>query len=238
MERAINSLKKTARLSGLLYLVMGVTAAYGIMYVPLRIFIRGDAAATFENLLAKELLFRTGIVSHLVSQTVFVFLAVTLYRLFRDVDEFAAKAMVALVIVQVPIGFIMESFNITSLLIAKGEVLNTLGPEKARDWAMTFLTLNRNAVAPLEIFWGLWLIPLGRLVYRSGFMPRILGVLLTLGGAAYILDSFTLLLVPGYRAYVSRPAMAAFAVAEISMILWLSIKGVTVKEAPSVEGPN
>lgn len=230
MGKVTNSLKKTARLAGLLYLVMGVTAAYGIMYTPLQIIIRGNAAATFENLLAKEFLFRTGIISHLVSQTIFLFLALTLYRLFRNVDEFAAKAMVALVIVQVPIGFIMESLSITSLLIAKGEVLNALEPEKARDWAMIFLGLNRNAVVPLEIFWGLWLIPLGQLVYKSGFMPRILGVLLIVGGAAYILNSFTFLLLPGYRAFVSRPAMAAFAVAEISMILWLLIKGVNEEQ--------
>jgi len=226
MERITNSLKNTARLAGLLYLVMGVTAAYGIIYVPTRIITRGDAAATLENLLAHEFLFRTGIISHLVSQTVFLFLALTLYRLFRKVDGFAAKAMIALVIVQVPIGFIMESFNITSLMIAKGEVLSAFDPVKAQDWAMVFLSLNRHAVVPLEILWGLWLIPLGQLVYKSDFMPRILGVLLMIGGAAYILDSLTFLLLPSYRTFVSRPAMAAFAIAEISTILWLLIKGV------------
>lgn len=226
MEAETDSLRKTARLAGLLYLALGITGAYAIMYVPSQIIVRGDAAATANNLIANEFLFRSGIVSHLICETLFVFLALVLYRLFKQVNEHEAKLMVALVIVQIPIVFLIESFNITSLMILKGEVLKGLELEQKQDFAMLFLNIRRYGMLTLEIFWGLWLIPFGQLVYKSRFIPRILGVLLVIGGIAYVTDSFTFMLFPSYRSFVSPYAIVAFSIAELSIILWLLIKGV------------
>lgn len=226
MAEATNSLKKTARLAGLSYLLLVITFPYGIMYVPSKIMVRGDAVATANNILANEFLFRTGIAGHLISQVIFAFLALVLYRLFKQVNEHQAKLMVALVIVQIPIAFLIEAFRITSLMILKGEVLKALEPEKLADMAMMFLKIHGYGISTIAVFFGLWLIPLGQLIYKSGFMPRILGVLLIIGGIAFTIDGFTFVLFPNYRAFTSLPALIFSALGEVSTMLWLLIKGV------------
>lgn len=230
MEQTIDSLKKTARLAGFLYLIMGLTAFYGIMYVPKQIIVQGDAAATANNILANELLFRTGIAGHLISVTLFLCLAFVLYRLFKQVNEHLAKLMIALVIVQVPIVFIIETFRITSLLILKGEVLKVLEPVHLQNLAFLFLKVHGYGIMTLEIFMGLWLLPFGQLVYKSGFIPRILGVLLIIAGISYTIDSFTFILFPNYRVFTQLPALTFSGIGEISILLWLLIKGVKVQK--------
>ena len=166
----IESLKNTARTAGLFYFILAITAAYAIMYVPSQIIVRGNAAVTTGNMIANEFLFRTGIVSHLISETLFIYLVLVLYRLLKGINERRAKLMVALVLVQIPIVFLIESFSITSLMIAKGEILQSFSVEQRQDMAMLFLKIHGSSVAILEIFWGLWLIPLGQLIYKSGII--------------------------------------------------------------------
>lgn len=223
----MNPLKKTAHIAGVLYLILAITGAYSMMYVASQIFVPGDAAATAKNILANELLFRSGIVSQLVSQSLFVFLVLALYRLLKEVNEHQAKAMVALVLVAVPVAFLLETFNAISLLILKGEVLKTLDIQEKQDFAMLFLKMNGYGTTIVEIFWGLWLIPFGQLVYKSGFIPRVLGVLLIVGGISYVLESCTVLLFPDYRSTISQVTMVAAALGEFLIILWLLVKGVS-----------
>ena len=144
----------------------------------------------------------------------------------NSVNERQSKLLVALVIVQIPAVFIMEAFNITSLMIFKGEILKTFELSQRQDLAMLFLKINDYGSLPLEMFWGLWLIPFGQLVYKSGFIPRILGILLITAGIAYMIDSFISLLFPSYRAFVHQPTLLFVAIGEISIMLWLLIKGV------------
>ncbi len=228
MENKIYSLKKTARLAGLLYLFLIITGVYIIMYVPSKIMAEGDAVATAKNILSNELLFRTGIIGDIISNTIFVFLVLVLYRLFKQVNEHRAKLMVALVIVQIPVVFIMEALNITSLMIFKGEILKTFELTQRQDLAMLFLKINEYGTLALEMFWGLWLIPFGQLVYKSRFIPRILGIFLIIAGIAYMIDSFISLLFPSYHAFVNQPTLLLVAIGEISIMLWLLIKGVAV----------
>ena len=187
--------------------------------------VRGDAVATANNILANEFLFRTSIISDIISNTIFVFLVLVLYRLFKQVNEHRAKLLVALVIVQIPAVFFMEAFNITSLMIFKGEILKTFELTQRQDLAMLFLKINDYGGLTLEMFWGLWLIPFGLLVYRSEFIPRTFGVLLIIAGFAYMIDSFISLLFPSYRAFVNQPTLLFVAIGEISIMLWLLIKG-------------
>src|SRR4030066_2234672 len=209
MEEKTTSLKKTARIAGLWYLLLAITGAYSIIYVPTKIMVRGDAVATANNILANEFLFRTGIISDIISSTIFVFLVLVLYRLFKQVNERQAKLMVALVIVQIPAVFIMEAFNITSLMILKGEILKTFELTQRQDLAMSFLKINDYGTLPLEIFWGLGLIPFGLLVYKSGFIPRFLGVWLIINGFAFLPISFPGLLLTRYEDVVSNIAFPA-----------------------------
>lgn len=225
-----SSLKKTARIAGVLYLLLVITGIFGIMYIPSQIIVAGDSVSTAKNIISNELLFRTGVFNDIISNTIFLFLVLVLYRLFKDVNENQAKLMAALVIVQIPFVFFMEAFNITSLMILKGEILKTFELSQRQDLAMLFLKINEYGTLPLEMFWGLWLLPFGLLVYKSVFIPRVLGILLIIAGIAYMLDSFISLLFPSYSAFVNRPTLLLVAIGEISITLWFLLKGVKSEE--------
>jgi hypothetical protein len=230
MEQAHDSLKQTARTAGLLYLLLAISAPYGIMYVSSQVVVRGDAVATASNIVEHEFLFRTGIVSHLFSQVMFVFLALVLYKLLKAVNTHLARIMVALVIVQIPIVFLLETLKFTSMMVFKGDALAGMPTEQAQNLAMMLLRSHGYGINILAIFFGLWLVPLGRLFYLSGFMPRILGVLLIVAGVGYTIDSLTFLLAPAYRGFTNTPALTLSGLGELSTLFWLLIKGVKTPE--------
>ena len=120
----------------------------------------------------------------------------------------------------------MDALSITSLMLFKGEILKTFELSQRQDLAMLLLKTNDYGTIALEMFWGLWLLPFGQLVCKSGFIPRILGVFLILNGIAYIIHCFTRLLLPGYQTLVSQFAIPFWTLGEISIMLWLLIKGV------------
>lgn len=224
MENEIASLKKTARLAGLLYFFWTLTGLYGLMYLPSQTIVKGDAVATANKILANEFLFRTGIINDLISSILWVFMVLVLYRLFKQVNERQAKLLVALVIVQIPVVFIMGAFNIATLMIVKGEILKTFELNQRQDLAMLFLKIGDYGNLTLEMYWGLWLFPLAILIYQSRFLPRFLGVWLIITGITYVVLSFTGLLFPEYYATLfkfSFPAMLG----ELAFMLWLLIMG-------------
>ena len=205
-----------------------------MFYVPSQINMRGDAVTTAQNILSNEFLFRTSIVNNLISCTLWVFMVLIFYRMFKQVDERQAKLLVALVIVQIPTVFIMEAFNITSLMIYKGEILKTFELTQRQDLAMLFLKINDYGVLTLEAFWGLWLFPLGILVYRSRFLPRFLGVWLIITGFFYLGLSFTSIMLPQYKDMVLNSVFALPAeIGEVALMLWLLIKGAKMQTANS-----
>lgn len=230
MEMNSGLLKNISRIAGILYLFLIITGVFGVMYLPSQILVTGDTVSTAKNIISKELLFRTGVLNDIISNTIFLFLALVLYRLLKSVNEHQAKIMFALVIVQIPFVFIMEAFNITSLMILKGEVLKTFEINQRQDLAMLFIEINNYGTLSLEMFWGLWLLPFGILVYKSEFIPRIFGILLLVGGFAYIFDSTIGILIPSYSSFVKYPTLLLVAIGEVSITLWLLIKGIKTKE--------
>lgn len=230
------SLKKTARIAGLLYLIWIITAIYDLLYVQSHSIVMNDAVGTANKILANEFIFRTGIINGIISSIVWLLIGLTLYRLFKKVNEYQAKLLVALVIVQIPAIFFMEALNITTLMLFKGHILKTFELSHRQDLAMLFLKITDYLTITLEMFWGMWLFPFGVLVYRSGFIPRILGVFLIFNGLAYVIHCFTHLLLPNYQAIVFQIATPIWTVGEISIMLWLLIKGVksTIKQTESV----
>lgn len=226
MEESVNALKKTARLAGLLYLIWVITGIYGIMYVPSKTIVPGDAGATAHKIIANEFLFRTGILNDLISITIGVYLLLVLYRLFKQVNKRQARLMVILLIVTFPVGFIMDAFNMTTLMLFKGEVMTTFEISQRQDLAMLFLKISGYGTIILEMFWGLWLLPFGLLVYKSGFIPRVLGIFLIVNGISYIIHCSTHLLLPDYQELVFKFSMPLWILGEISIMLWLLIKGV------------
>ena len=118
----------------------------------------------------------------------------------------------------------MDAFNITSLMIFKGELLKTFELSQRQDLAMLFLKINDYGTLTLEMFWGLWLFPLAILVYRSRFLPRFLGVWLIINGSALLALSFTSVLLPQYKDMLSNITFPAL-FGELAFMLWLLIKG-------------
>ena len=226
----MNSHKKTARLAGALYFIWVIAGLYGFFFLPSQTVVKGNAAATANKILANELLFRTGIVNDIITNTLWVFIVLILYRLFKQVNERQSRLMVALVLVQVPAVFFMGALNIASLMLFKGEILKTFEVAQRQDLAMMFLKFNGYGSLILETFWGLWLFPFGYLVYKSGFIPRIFGIFLILNGVAYVIHSFTSLLFPDYQATVRLFAFPFWILGEISIMLWLLIKGVRAQQ--------
>jgi len=225
MKEKITSLKKTARVAGMLYLAIVFTSLYAHIYVPLQIWVNGDAAATGNNILANEFLFRACVVVSLVEVIILLFLALVLHRLFKQVNDHLARLMVALAGVQIPIAFVLGAFKLTSLMILKGEVASTFSTAQLPDMAILFLEITRYGGITLELLSGLWLFPFGMLVYRSRFIPRVFGVLLIIAGIGYTVDSFTFMLIPNYHAYTQVAALLFSGIGELSIILWLLIKG-------------
>lgn len=222
----MNSTKKTARIAGLLYLVNGVTGFFSIIYIPSRLIVSGNAAATANNILASERLFRLGIVSELICAAEFVLLLWVLYRLLGAVSKAHASLMVILGLLQIPIMFVNALNEIAALSLLRGaNFLSVFDQPQRQALAMQFLNLHEEGFVVAGIFWGLWLFPFGILVYRSCFLPRILGVLLIAACFGYLAQSLTSLLLPSYEDVVYRFAGIALTLAEPAIILWLLIRG-------------
>ena len=222
----LDSLKLTARRAGLLYLGMALTGLFGIMYVPSTLVVPGDATATAENIKGNEMLFRAGIVSSLLCQTLFIFLALQLYNLFKSVNQSKARLLVGLVIASVPVAFInMLNQSVALILLSGADFLGVFEAPEINAMVMLFLKLHTEGVAITEIFWGLWLFPFGYLAYHSGFIPRIFGILLIVNCVAYAINSLTHLLFPQLQAIVGNILAVPLAVGEFAMMFWLLIKG-------------
>ncbi|RZJ52922.1 MAG: DUF4386 domain-containing protein [Flavobacterium sp.] len=218
--------KKTARKAGLLYLLIAITGVFGIMYVPVQLFVTSDINLTAKNILDHELLFRFGILSSLICQTTFVFLALTLYNLFKDVNAHLARTLVALVIVGVPIAFLIIFNEYYILLILKEKFMTNFSSIEQNSLAMLSLKMYGKGNVLIGIFWGLWLLPFGQLAYRSNFIPKIFGILLIVGGTAYLIDATTFILFPDYHPVTGMLVGITSSIAEFAMIFWLLAKGV------------
>ena len=217
--------KHAARRAGWWYLAMSIPAPFGLIYVPGRLIVRGDAAATAEHIRASETLFRLGSVSVLLSAFVFIFLVLALHRLLRSVGPRDAMLMVILVLVQTPIAFLDEANWFMAGALERGaDFLDVFSQPQREALAMVFLRLHTQGTYITEIFWGLWLLPFGRLVFRSGFLPRWIGGWLIVNGIAYVVVALIGLLAPPLynRAFsLAFPLMLG----ELATILWLLIVG-------------
>jgi hypothetical protein len=193
--------------------------------VPSKLIVRGSPAATAQNIATSETLFRLGIAAELIGQALFIFVALALYYLLRDVNPRQAFLMLVLILMAIPMAFLNEVNAMAALALVRGaDFLAAFERPQREALAMLFLNVHGYAFDVVEIFWGLWLFPLGMLAYRSGFIPRILGVLLIANGVTYPVNSFTALLLPQYERIVSR-SMMPFAFGELVFMFWLLIMG-------------
>ena len=229
----MSSIKKTARFAGLLYLLASIPAPFSLIYVPRTLIVPGNATATASRILASEPLFRLGIASEVITAVAFLFVVLALYRLLEGVHKPMASLMVTLFAISVPISCLNALNNIAALTLFRGAgFLSAFTRPQLDAFAMLFLRLHGSGLVVASIFWGLWLFPFGVLVYRSGFLPRILGVLLVINCFGYLIPGFTTVLLPRYGDVVCRIALPAL-FPEIAIALWLLIRG--AREQPLAE---
>jgi hypothetical protein len=217
--------KNPGRFAGLLYVSASILGFFAMAYVPGKLIVHANATATADNIAAHETLFRLGVAGNVIGHTAFIFVALALYDLLQSVNRRHAALMALLIIVAVPIALLNEVNALAALILVRGaDALSVLDVSQRNALAMFFLNLHHQGLVIAELFWGLWLFPLGLLVYRSRFLPRFLGVWLILAGFAWVLLSLTSTLAPQYQNTLdtySRPAVLG----EIAFMLWLLIKG-------------
>jgi hypothetical protein len=223
--------KKAARIAGAIYLSMVITGPFSLIYVPGKLIVHGNATATAANVLAHDTMFRFAIVAGLFGQVIFICLAIALYRLLSDVSKNWARLMVGFVLVSAAVGFLDELNNLGArILFHGGEFLSVFDKTQLDALGMLFLRLHGQGIMIAEIFWGLWLFPFGLLVFRSGFLPRFIGVWLMINCFAYVILSMTSLFFSAYtdKLFVwLQPVLFG----ELAIMLYLLIKGAKVQPA-------
>lgn len=229
--------KQQARSAGALYLLMGVTAPLGLLIVPGRLIVSGDAAATAERIRTTEWLLRAGIASELFHQVVGIFLVLALYRLFKPVSERLAVQIVILgALVSVPIVFVNVLNELAALTLARGApFLASFDRAQLDSLSYLFVRLHARGIDVASIFWGLWLFPFGLLVVRSGFIPKFLGILLILAGIGYVVAAALALVLPPKSAPFVDTLAGLLELGELPIIFWLAIWG--AREPRGAIGP-
>ena len=224
--------KKAAHIAGTVYLSLILVAPFAMIYVPGRLIVRGNAAATAGNILAHETMWRLSIFGDLIGHVIFICLAVALYRLLSRVNKTWALLLLAFVLVSAAVGFLNALNNIAAVTLFRGgDFLNVIDKTQRDALGMLFLRLHNQGEFISEIFWGVWLFPFGLLVYRSRFLPRILGLWLIIAGFAWIALSIAAQFFPDNYGHIFRWLQPAF-FAEMAIMLWFLIRGVNLKALP------
>ncbi|MGH6889873.1 MAG: DUF4386 domain-containing protein [Rhizomicrobium sp.] len=218
--------RKTARWAGLLYFLTIPLGMTGLIYVPSKLFVPGDSAATAGNIRSFTALLRLGIASELLAQIFLIYSVLLLFRLFRPVSETLARQLVVLgALVSAPILFVNVINEFAALILAGGGGTLTVFDQPQRDaLAYLFMQLHGRGYVVAEIFWGLWLFPFGLLVIRSGFIPRLLGVALIIAGVGYVAESASVILLPNLDDAVNAIARL-LELGELPIIFWLMVWG-------------
>lgn len=216
---------RTARRAGLFYLGMVLIGPFVLLYVPGKILVPGDASATAANILAHQDLYRAAIAAGILGEICMVAAVLYLYRLLRDVGPDLALAMVALILVVVPLAFLRLANDVATLKFVRGGEFLAVFDKPQRD-ALALLLLQADKAGTLvsQVFWGLWLMPLGLLVYRSGFLPRWLGLWLVVNGVTYVALSAIGLWWPAHAGMAINLATPAL-LGEVALTVWLLIMG-------------
>lgn len=223
----MRSRNKTARIAGILYLILIIGGIISLAYIPSRLIVWGSASKTFENITNSEFLFRLGIVSGIITFLIYILLPLALYKLLHEVNKLYAHLMVIFVLVSVPIYFvnILNRFSVLTL-INSPEYLEKLGAIQLQTQVMLLIDRYNNGLEILQIFWGLWLFPFGYLVYKSGFLPKLLGILLMAGCFGYLITFFGGFLYPDFnKTIISEIVGYPAPLGEFGICLWLLIMG-------------
>jgi len=222
----MNSSHNPGRVAGVLYLLLIVLAPLRLIFIPSKLFVHDNASATAANIAGHELLFRFGIVTDLLCGVILIFLSLALYRLLKGVNQDLAVMMVIVGgILPAVIDYVNVLNDGAALILIRGpDFLSVFSEPQREAMAMLFLRLHHQQINAASLLWGVWLFPLAILIYRSRFLPRFIAVWLIINGIAYVVESFTGLLLPRFEDTVSNYLFPAL-LGEIALMLWLVIKG-------------
>lgn len=227
------SIRRTARLAGLVYFVTACLMVLAFMVQPRAFMVSGDAAATAQRIVEGEQMYRIMVLTSLIAQILFIFVALLLYQLFRNVDRWYARAMAALVLVAIAADLVVIANRMAPIdLLIGNEFLSVFSRPQREALSLAFLYLGGNLSLVLTMFWGLWLIPFGILVIKSGWFPKVLGILLMLAGAGYVLTSLVFF-VSAENLKTFRQMITPLYFGEVPIILWMLVKGAKVPDAVS-----
>lgn len=217
-----------ARMAGLTYLILILTGIFGLVYVPATLIVWENPSLTAANIKASEFLFRLGIISEILCFLAFIALPLLLYELLKSVGRIPAAMMVVFSLICIPMAFVNIVKKVDVLLLLGGETyLNAIEPEQLHAQVMYLLASFNNGTQVAKLFWGAWLFPFGYLVFKSHFLPKILGVCLMLGCFGYWAEFVARFLfsVTEMPWYMSVPS----SIGEFGICLWLLILGVKEK---------
>lgn len=231
----MNTNKKTARIAGFLYLMYFVTTILAQVFAHLGF---GDAAEIVNAMMAHEWLFRIGFIMNLLSALFFLLAAWALYVLLKPVNKNLALLFLLLNLV----GVAVECFSFLSLfagwlLFSSADYLKVFPADQLQALAMFFVNLYKNGHVIAQLFFGTWLFPLGYLVYKSGFLPKWLGILLMADCVGVLIWFFQSFLFPGYEV-ITKPGLAVSFIAEFGLVLWLLIMGAKEQKPALADGQN
>lgn len=224
---------RQARLAGFIYLIVVVFGVFS-EFVRSSLIVTGNAAATADKIIANGILFRLGFVSDLVMMTAFLLLPLALYKLLNSVNKNQAILMIIFATIGVSINMINLLNEYAAFHLLNGpKYLNVFNAEQLKAQAMLYIDLYSNGYQIASIFFGLWLLPLGLLVYKSGFLPRVLGILFLVVSCCMLLYVFTRFLVPGLEEKLGIILLIPGAFTEISFMLWILIRGINESKVKS-----
>jgi hypothetical protein len=228
----MSSTKAKARFAGLMYLLLIFSAPLSLLYLPSHFFVKGNAAATALNITAEPTLYRSLLLVDLASSIAFLFIAWALYELFKDVSRKQARLLVMMVMAGA-IFQIVNLLNLTAplLFLSGADFLSAFTRPQLESLSLASIRLHSLGIYIVYAFWGLWLFPFGILVMRSGFLPKILGILLIVAGIAELIVCVTGMVFPAYANMMFNLTTPFDALGEVPIALWLLIKG--AKEQPA-----
>lgn len=221
-----NSIQKTARMAGFLYFLLIPLGILGMLYVPNTLFVPDDIAATVSNIMDNQMLYRSSILAALVTQVVQIFVVLYLYKVLKPVNKNHALMMVIFILVAVPIAMLNEINQVAVLALINGaEYQSYFTTEQVHALVSLFLDLRSSGIFIAQIFWGLWLFPMGYLIIKSGYLPKIIGALLIFACFGYLIDSFVYFFLPNFDITFSEFTFLG----EVLIVFWLLVKGVNVE---------
>src|SRR5215208_1546724 len=238
---SVSSSKRIARIAGIFYLLVGITGGFAEGFVDPKIYVAGNAAATAGNVLANQGLVRMSVVSHLVDAVFFVLTAMALYILLQHVQKSMAMAMLVFVAVAVGIITLNAVFQFEALQVATdASYVTAFGVAGSNALVLLLLDIQHYGTLAAQVFFGLWLAPLGYLAYKSGLFPKALGVTLVAATVCYLVHLITAFLVPDFHKQIHIFLTIAPAISEIWMVFYLIVVGVRSPRAtarPPVADP-